>query len=99
MNRIHKRTCNPATERRARAILTWGAGDCGLIGDRPLDYLADMLIGGELSDMDLNRIAKPAIYSAVMSRAAALEEFRFVQRIKDQQANEQGAARGRSGSR
>ena len=99
MNRIHKRTCSPYTERRARTILTWGAGDCGLICDRACDYLADMLIGGELSDMDLHRVAKPAIYSAVMSRAAAIEEFRFVQRIKDQQANEQGAARGRSGSR
>ena len=94
MIRTHRTTCTPATERRARTILTWGAGDCGLIADRPLDYLADMLIGGELSDVDLHRIAKPAIYSAVMSRAAALEEFRFVQRIKDQQANEQGAARG-----
>ena len=95
MIRIHKRTCSPSSERRARTILTWGAGDCGLICDRACDYLADMIIGGELSDMDLNRIAKPAIYSAVMRRAASLEEFRFVQRIKDQQANEQGAARGK----
>jgi hypothetical protein len=92
-------TCNPSTERRARTILTWHAGDCGLIGDRACDYLADMLIGGELSDDDIYRIAKPGIYSAVTTRAAALEEFRFVQRIKDQQASEQGAARGRSGSR
>jgi hypothetical protein len=99
MNRIHKRTCSPSTERRVRTILTWGAGDCGLIGDRPLDYLADMLIGGELSDVDLHRLARPAIYSAVMSRAAALEEFRFVQRLRDAAANAQGAARGRSGIR
>jgi hypothetical protein len=60
--------CDEYTERRVRRLLTWHAGDCGLISDRACDAIVAMLLGGPLSLDDLWALARQPVYTTVCGR-------------------------------
>lgn len=58
--------CSPEIEQRIRRLLTWNAGDCGLISDKAKDLIASFYFAHHISLHDVRMIAKPAIYAAMV---------------------------------
>ena len=54
--------CGPAIERRIREMLTWHAGDCGLITDEAKDRIARMFFDGTIDLDDLFSLANFDVY-------------------------------------
>ena len=58
--------CGSATERRIQAILTWHAGDCGLIETQACEAIGEMYFAGVVSLGDIKRLAAPGVYHAIV---------------------------------
>ena len=82
-------SCKPEIENRIRRLLTWHAGDCGLINSRVLQLIADLHLEGEVSMQDLFKLTKPLVYSAIYWR---VDDIREAQRknAKAARAKEKG---------
>lgn len=60
------------TERRIRRLLTWHAGDCGLIDDRLKDWLASMLLQKLVTIDQLYILANTPVFLAIAQHADSI---------------------------
>jgi hypothetical protein len=56
----------PATEQYLRMLLTWHAGQCGLIDGHASDVILRMYYSGGLMLADLEKLASPAVYRQIL---------------------------------
>jgi hypothetical protein len=65
--------CSPIIEDRIRTILTWNAGDCGLITDAAVDLLLSFYFANRATVEDFEALASPEICTVLI---AAINEIR-----------------------
>lgn len=58
-------TCSESVECRARTLLTWHAGDCGLIDDFALGVIWRMICHGELSMCDVSLMTSCDVFFVI----------------------------------
>jgi len=68
--------CNPAIEERIRSILTWNAGECGLISDNAIDVILGYHFDNLVSIPDLNILCTHEVYSVLIIAIADERERR-----------------------
>jgi len=79
--------CNPVIEERIRTILTWNAGECGLISDNAIDAILGYHFGNLVAIPDLKILCTHEVYSvliiAIADERERLAEVRRVQAEAD----------------
>jgi hypothetical protein len=68
--------CNPAIEERIRSILTWNAGECGLISDSAVDVILGYHFDNLVTISDLNVLCTHEVYSVLIIAIADERERR-----------------------
>jgi hypothetical protein len=68
--------CSPTIELRIRSILTWNAGECGLISDSAIDVILGYYFDSLVTIPDLNVLCTHEVYSVLIIAIADERERR-----------------------